>query len=83
MRPLRWTELRDVCESAGWTFSRQKGDHYIMTKPDEARPVVIPTKKSLKEDIVLTVARTIGMNKKTLLEKLNDPKGKNTQTPGT
>ena len=78
MRPLKWTELRDVCESEGWVFDRQKGDHYIMTKPGMARPVVIPKKKGLKEDVALSVARTIGLTKAQLLERLNDPKGKKT-----
>jgi len=70
VRPLKWTELRDICEADGWLFARQKGDHYIMTKPGTIRPVVIPRKKGLKEDVVLSVARTIGLSKAELVERL-------------
>ena len=71
VRPLKWTKLRDLCQAEGWVFDRQKGDHYIMTKPGTPRPVVIPRKKGLKEDVVLSVARTIGLSRAELLERLN------------
>lgn len=48
-----------------------KGDHYIMTKPGMVRPVVFPKKKTLGEDIVLNICRTIGIKKKDLEEFLN------------
>jgi hypothetical protein len=35
-----------------------------MTKPGVGRPVVIPKKKGLTEDIVLSVGRTIGLDRK-------------------
>lgn len=46
-----------------------------MTKPGMSRPVVIPKKRGLTEDIVLGIGRTIGVNKKEL-EVLLDPKKK-------
>ena len=52
-------------------YDRTKGDHYIMIRPDLARPVVIPKKKGLKEDIVPSIARTIGLDRKTLESRLN------------
>jgi len=64
VRPIDWKELVKLCESEGCKRDREKGDHYIMTKPGMARPVVIPKKKGLKEDIVLSVARTLGLNRK-------------------
>jgi predicted RNA binding protein YcfA (HicA-like mRNA interferase family) len=76
MRPVDWKELRAVCESEGCVFDRQKGDHYIMTKAGLARPVVIPRKKGLKEDIVLSVARTLGLTREALLARLDKSKGK-------
>ena len=39
-----------------------------MTKPGTARPVVIPMRKGLKEDIVMTVVRAIGMTRSDLEE---------------
>ena len=66
MRPLRWPELRDLARSRGFEFDRHRGSHYVMTKPGTARPVVIPMRKGLKENIVMTVARAIGMTRSEL-----------------
>ena len=41
-----------------------------MTKPGLARPIVIPKKRDLKEDISLSIGRTLGLDKKQLEEKL-------------
>ena len=70
MRAVKWTELVKLCEQEGCRLDRQKGDHYIMTKPGLARPIVIPRRRHLKEDIVLGVGRTLGLNRKQLLERL-------------
>ena len=70
MRPVDWDELVKICQNAGCKFDRVKGDHYIMTRAGMARPVVIPKKKGLKEDIVLSVARTIGLSRKDLEARL-------------
>lgn len=75
MRPVDWDELESVCRWQGWSFSRMRGDHYIMTKPGQFRPVVFPKKKGLREDIVLNICRTIGIKKKDLEEFL-DPMSK-------
>ena len=76
MRPLKWTELRDICREHGWTFDRQRGDHYTMVKPGAPRPVVIPQYRDLKEDIVLGVLKTIGLTKRELLKRLNPSRAK-------
>ncbi len=81
MRPVRWQELVAVCESEGCVFDREKGDHYIMTRPGLHRPVVIPKKADLKEDIVLGVGRTIGLNRKQIEAKLNPKKKKPKTNP--
>ena len=70
MRPVSWKELRKLCEDVGWVHDRTKGDHYIMTKPGAARPVVLKMAKDLSEDIVLSVARTIGLKRKDILDRL-------------
>ena len=70
MRPVKWTELKDLCAQEGWEFSRHRGDHYIMTKAGATRPVVIPMRKGLKEDIVLGIARTMGMGTAELKARL-------------
>lgn len=70
MRPVDWKELIALCEAEGCRFDRERGDHYIMTKKGLARPVVIPKKKDLSEDISLSIARTLGLTKKQMEEKL-------------
>lgn len=45
-----------------------------MTKPGMSRPVVIPTKNNLSEDIVLGIARTIQLDKKELKKRLTSNK---------
>jgi predicted RNA binding protein YcfA (HicA-like mRNA interferase family) len=64
VRPVSWQELVQLCKSEKSVFDREKGDHYIMTRPGLRRPVVIPKKRDLKEDIVLSVSRTLGLNRK-------------------
>lgn len=73
MRPVSWQELVKLCKSEKCVFDREKGDHYIMTRPGLGRPVVIPKKRDLKEDIVLSVGRTLGLKRKEIEARL-DPK---------
>ena len=70
MRAVKWSELVKVCEGEGCQFDRQRGDHYIMTKPGLSRPIVIPRKRDLKEDIILSIAKTLGLTRKQILERL-------------
>jgi hypothetical protein len=52
-----------------------------MVRPGLHRPVVIPKKPDLKEDIVLGIGRTIGLNRKQLEAKLNPKKRKSKGKP--
>lgn len=45
-----------------------------MTKNDAPRPVVIPMRNQLKEDIVLSIARTMGYTRKDLEEYIQTGK---------
>jgi hypothetical protein len=47
-----------------------------MTRPGLRRPVVIPKKRDLKEDIVLSVGRTLGLTRKDIEARLNPKKDK-------
>lgn len=47
-----------------------------MTRPGLSRPVVIPQKPGLKEDIVLSVGRTLGLKRKEIEARLNPKKTK-------
>ena len=74
MRPVSWQELVALCESEKCVYDREKGDHYIMTRPGLRRPVVIPKKRDLKEDIVLSIGRTLGLGRKEIEARLNRKK---------
>lgn len=74
MRPFDWKELRDLSSNRGYEFDRHRGDHYVMTKQGAARPVVIPMKRDLKEDIVLGIAKTIGMSREDLEDYIRQKK---------
>ncbi|MCR4408345.1 MAG: type II toxin-antitoxin system HicA family toxin [Anaerolineae bacterium] len=41
--PVHYRTLIRVFELDGFTVSRQKGDHIVMTKPGVSRPLVIKT----------------------------------------
>ncbi|MEY2539312.1 MAG: hypothetical protein QOG67_3052 [Verrucomicrobiota bacterium] len=47
-----------------------------MTRPGLRRPVVIPKKRDLKEDIVLSVGRTLGLKRKEIEGRLDPKKAK-------
>jgi predicted RNA binding protein YcfA (HicA-like mRNA interferase family) len=82
VRPLDWYTLVKFCESKGCRLDREKGDHYIMVKPGLARPIVIPKKRDLGEDIVLSVIRTLGLNRKALEEYFDKAKKNRTKPIG-
>lgn len=76
MRPVRWQELKAIAEQEGFSFSRQRGDHYVMTKPGAARPVVIPCESALGELIVLNTAKNIGITNSEIRKRLGLGGGK-------
>lgn len=71
MKRIAWQELRDIAILVGFVYDRTKGDHYIMTKPGAARPVVIKMAKELGEDIVRTNMQTMGLSRKEFDQHLN------------
>jgi len=72
LHAVKWKDLVKVCESVGCRYDRQRGDHYIMVREGLSRPVVIPMKSNLKEDIVLGILRTIGLSKAEFLKRLHN-----------
>lgn len=76
MRPVRWKELVKIAEEEGCGFERQEGSHYIMTRTNLVRPVVIPMRNNLKETIVFNIAKTLGLSNKEMRERLSRKKKK-------
>lgn len=76
MKRLTWQELRAVCELAGYSNPKIRGDHLKMTRPGSARPVVIKMDKELGEDIVQSNKRTMGLTTDEFHELLDQVRGK-------
>ncbi len=77
MRPVKWKELVKLSESGGCVFDGQRGSHYTMTKTGLSRPIVIPKRNDFKsEDIVLSVGRTLGLDRKQIEQRLGQSKRK-------
>ena len=84
MKRLSWKELRDICLLAGFSESRTRGDHLVMSRPGVARPVVIKMDSDLGEDIIQSNKRTMGLTttqfEQLLAEVRGRKKGKKTSS---
>jgi predicted RNA binding protein YcfA (HicA-like mRNA interferase family) len=70
--PIPYSTLVKIFELEGFSVSRQKGDHLILTKPGVKRPVVI--KKGRKEvpvTHIVTNLRTAGISRERYFELLD------------
>lgn len=77
LRAISWKELVKICEDEGCRFDRQRGDHYIMTKPGISRPIVIPQRNDLKETIVFNIAKkALGLSRQEIIARLHKKKRK-------
>ncbi len=70
IRPADYQTIVKVFEQDGFTFSRQRGDHLIYTKPGIKRPLVIPMYKAVPVFIVKNLLRTAGMTRERYFELL-------------
>ena len=70
IKPVPSQDLVRVFAAAGFTFARQSGDHLIYVKPGVARPLVIPTYKSVPVFIIRNLLRTAGMSRERYFELL-------------
>lgn len=79
MKRVSWKELREVCKLAGYSVSRTRGDHLVMSRPGSARPIVIKMDSDLGEDIIQSNKRTMGLSSpefNALLDEVRGKKGK-------
>lgn len=63
IRPIAGRRLRRAFELAGFTCVRVEGDHYILTRPGLARPLVIPDYDEVPVFIIRNCLRTAGMSR--------------------
>lgn len=72
IRPISYQTLVKVFEVEGFTVSRQRGDHLILTKPGVSRPVVIKTSpREIPVTHILTNLRTAGISRERYFELLD------------
>ncbi|MEJ5311984.1 MAG: type II toxin-antitoxin system HicA family toxin [Anaerolineae bacterium] len=69
--PVDYRKLIQVFELDGFSVSRQKGDHIVMTKPGVLRPVVIKTSPhQVPVTHIRTNLTTAGMSRERYFELL-------------
>jgi predicted RNA binding protein YcfA (HicA-like mRNA interferase family) len=70
--PVRYRTRVRVFEREGFSISRTKGDHIVMTKPGIRRPVVIPSSPRMVEPmLILSNMRTAGMSRQRYFQLLD------------
>jgi predicted RNA binding protein YcfA (HicA-like mRNA interferase family) len=70
--PVLYQKLVKVFELDGFTLSRQKGDHLVMTKAGVKRPVVIKTSpREVPITHILTNLKTAGISRERYFELLD------------
>ena len=73
--PVHYRTLIRVFELDGFTVSRQKGDHIVMTKPGVLRPLVIKTSpRKVPVMHIRTNLTTAGMSRERYFELLKRAK---------
>ena len=71
LTPVDCRDLIRVFELDGFTVSRQRGDHIVMTKPGVLRPVVIKTSPhQVPVTHIRTNLNTAGMSRERFFELL-------------
>ncbi|MBI4430499.1 MAG: type II toxin-antitoxin system HicA family toxin [Candidatus Omnitrophica bacterium] len=61
--PIHYRTLCRIFELAGFTLTREEGDHRIYTKPGIKRPIVIPRYHSIPVFIILNNLKTAGISR--------------------
>jgi predicted RNA binding protein YcfA (HicA-like mRNA interferase family) len=70
--PVSYQILVRVFEAEGFTVSRHRGDHLILTKPGVSRPVVIKTSpREVPVTHIVTNLRTAGISRERYFELLD------------
>jgi predicted RNA binding protein YcfA (HicA-like mRNA interferase family) len=70
LRPVSYKALVRVFEREGFTFSRQRGDHVIYTKPGIKRAIVIPAYGEVPVFIIKNLLRAAEMSRERYFELL-------------
>ncbi|MFO8056768.1 MAG: type II toxin-antitoxin system HicA family toxin [bacterium] len=68
--PVSCRVLRRVFEKAGFKCVRIEGGHFVYTREDVIRPVVIPDRKEVPVFIIKNNLRTAGISREEYFELL-------------
>lgn len=70
LTPVNCEQLARFFEHHGFTRQRQKGSHLSMTRPNTARPIVIPMHSEVTVGVIQSNLRTAGLTREDLLDWL-------------
>lgn len=72
--PICWKILECIFTKAGFAFERQKGDHRVYSMKGVSRPIIIPTYKEVRLDVIHSNMRTAKMTRKKYFQLLEECK---------
>lgn len=70
LTPVHWKVLECIFVKDGFKFARQQGSHKAYIKKGISRLVIIPARKSIHQDIILSNMRTAKMTRERYFELL-------------
>ena len=70
LTPVHYRRIVRILEREGFVLARERGDHMVFSKPDIARPVVVPRYDPLPVFIIKNVLRTAGISRERYFELL-------------
>ena len=71
LTPTNWRVQVKIFKLDGFTISRTKDPHIVMTKPGVLRPVIIPKYSEVGKDIIKANMRTANMSRERYFELLS------------
>jgi len=70
INPIHYRKIVRVLEHEGFVLARERGDHMVFTKPEIARPVVVPRYDPLPVFIIKNILRKAGISRERYFELL-------------
>jgi predicted RNA binding protein YcfA (HicA-like mRNA interferase family) len=68
--PVHYRKLVRLLQREGFELAPERGDHMVFSKPNVARPVVVPRYDPLPVFIIKNILRTAGISRERYFELL-------------
>jgi len=68
--PVHYRKLVRLLQREGFELARERGDHMVFSKPNVARPMVVPRYDPLPVFIIKNILRTAGISRERYFELL-------------